>query len=213
MRNEERISKKTIERLTLYLKCLDNFSDEEYISSEELGVLLGVTASQVRKDLSYFINSFDNFLGKRGKGYSVKNLKEILEKILGLNKKINVIIVGANSLSNGILEEANIDLQKFNIVGIFDIRKNKLESEHNGVKIFNISDIPRVVESKNVDIAIITEEEKMIQPVTDIVVKAGVSGIINMTSKEIKVPLNVIVEQIDINRKLQEINYWKEKVK
>lgn len=213
MRNEERISKKTIERLTLYLKCLDNFSDEEYISSEELGVLLGVTASQVRKDLSYFINSFDNFLGKRGKGYSVKNLKEILEKILGLNKKINVIIVGANSLSNGILEEANIDLQKFNIVGIFDIRKNKLESEHNGVKIFNISDIPRVVESKNVDIAIITEEEKMIQPVTDIVVKAGVSGIINMTSKEIKVPLNVIVEQIDINRKLQEINYWKEKVR
>ena len=52
---KEKISKKTIQRLTMYLKCLDKFSPEDYISSEEMGVLLGVTAAQIRKDFSNFI--------------------------------------------------------------------------------------------------------------------------------------------------------------
>ncbi|MGL4210067.1 MAG: winged-helix domain-containing protein, partial [Cetobacterium somerae] len=59
----EKISKKTIQRLTMYLKCLEKFSPDDYISSEEMGVLLGVTAAQIRKDFSNFIMDLDSCIG------------------------------------------------------------------------------------------------------------------------------------------------------
>ncbi|MGL4970516.1 MAG: winged-helix domain-containing protein, partial [Cetobacterium sp.] len=62
---KEKISRKTIERLTMYLKCLEKFSPEDYISSEEMGVLLGVTAAQIRKDFSSFIMDIESCIGIR----------------------------------------------------------------------------------------------------------------------------------------------------
>ena len=209
---KEKISRKTIERLTMYLKCLDKFSPEDYISSEEMGVLLGVTAAQIRKDFSGFIMDIESCIGIRGKGYNVKCLYEMIENILGINKQNNVIIVGAGKLGNAILLEGDIDKPRFNIVGIFDITKSRIGKEYKGIKISSVSDIPRIVAEQKIDLAIITENKSIAQQVTDIVTQSGVKAILNMTSLEIKVPKDVVIEHIDLNRKLQELNYWKEKV-
>ncbi|MGL4425637.1 MAG: winged-helix domain-containing protein, partial [Cetobacterium sp.] len=122
----DKISKKTIQRLTMYLKCLDNFSPTDYISSEEMGVLLGLTAAQIRKDFSNFIMNIESCIGIRGKGYNVKCLYEMIESILGINKQNNVIIVGAGKLGNAIFLEGDIEKPRFNIVGIFDITKSRI---------------------------------------------------------------------------------------
>ncbi|MGL4358524.1 redox-sensing transcriptional repressor Rex [Cetobacterium sp.] len=209
---KEKISRKTIERLTMYLKCLDKFSPEDYISSEEMGVLLGVTAAQIRKDFSNFIMDIESCIGIRGKGYNVKCLYEMIENILGINKQNNVIIVGAGKLGNAILLEGDIDKPRFNIVGIFDITKSRIGKEYKGIKISSVSDIPRIAAEQKIDLAIITENKSIAQQVTDIVTQSGVKAILNMTSLEIKVPKDVVIEHIDLNRKLQELNYWKEKV-
>ena len=209
---KEKISRKTIERLTMYLKCLEKFSPEDYISSEEMGVLLGVTAAQIRKDFSNFIMDIESCIGIRGKGYNVKCLYEMIENILGINKQNNVIIVGAGKLGNAILLEGDIDKPRFNIVGIFDITKSRIGKEYKGIKISSVSDIPRIAAEQKIDLAIITENKSIAQQVTDIVTQSGVKAILNMTSLEIKVPKDVVIEHIDLNRKLQELNYWKEKV-
>lgn len=208
---KEKISKKTIQRLTMYLKCLEKFLPDEYISSEEMGVLLGVTAAQIRKDFSNFIMDLDSCIGIRGKGYNVKCLYEMIEDILGINKQNNVIIVGAGKLGNAILLEGDIEKPRFNIVGIFDITKSRIGKEYKGIKISSVSDIPKIASERKIDMAIITENKSIAQQVTDIVTQAGIKAILNMTSLEIKVPRDVVIEHIDLNRKLQELNYWKEK--
>ncbi|MGL5917899.1 MAG: redox-sensing transcriptional repressor Rex [Cetobacterium sp.] len=208
----DKISKKTIQRLTMYLKCLDNFSPTDYISSEEMGVLLGLTAAQIRKDFSNFIMNIESCIGIRGKGYNVKCLYEMIENILGINKQNNVIIVGAGKLGNAIFLEGDIEKPRFNIVGIFDITKSRIGKEYKGIKISNVSDIPKIASEQKIDMAIITENKSIAQQVTDIVTQSGIKAILNMTSLEIKVPKDVVIEHIDLNRKLQELNYWKEKV-
>ena len=208
---KEKISKKTIQRLTMYLKCSEKFSPDDYISSEEMGVLLGVTAAQIRKDFSNFIMDLDSCIGIRGKGYNVKCLYEMIEDILGINKQNNVIIVGAGKLGNAILLEGDIEKPRFNIVGIFDITKSRIGKEYKGIKISSVSDIPKIASEQKIDMAIITENKSIAQQVTDIVTQSGIKAILNMTSLEIKVPRDVVIEHIDLNRKLQELNYWKEK--
>lgn len=211
LEKKEKISKKTIQRLTMYLKCLDKFSPEDYISSEEMGVLLGVTAAQIRKDFSNFIGDIDSCVGIRGKGYNVKCLYDMIESILGINKQNNVIIVGAGKLGNAIFLEGDIEKPRFNIVGIFDITKSRIGKEYKGIKISSVSDIPKLALEQKIDMAIITENKSIAQQVTDIVVQSGIKAILNMTPLEIKVPKDVVIEHIDLNRKLQELNYWKEK--
>ncbi|WP_297487693.1 redox-sensing transcriptional repressor Rex [uncultured Cetobacterium sp.] len=212
LEKKDKISKKTIQRLTIYLKCLEKFAPEDYISSEEMGVLLGVTAAQIRKDFSNFIVDIESCIGIRGKGYNVKCLYEMIENILGINKQNNVIIVGAGKLGNAILLEGDIEKSRFNIVGVFDITKSRIGKEYKGIKISSVSDIPKVAMDQKIDIAIITEVKSIAQQVTDIVVQSGIKAILNMTSIEIKVPKGVVIEHVDLNRKLQELNYWKEKV-
>lgn len=213
LEKKEKISRKTIQRLTLYLKCLEKFSPQDYISSEEMGVLLDITAAQIRKDFSSFIIDLESCVGTRGKGYSVKHLIEMIENILKIDKQNKIIIVGAGRLGSAILQEGNIEDRRFKIIGIFDITKTKIGKEYKGIKIRNISDIPKIADKEKIDIAIITEQNLIAQRVTDIVIQSGIKAILNMTSVDIKVPKDVLIEHIDLNKKLQELNYWKEKVK
>ena len=60
-----RVAEPTVERLVLYYRLLMQLHNEErrVVSSQEIGEMLGLKASQVRKDLSYF-----GEIGKRGVG-------------------------------------------------------------------------------------------------------------------------------------------------
>lgn len=208
-----KVSKKIIERLTKYLRCLQTLSPTDFISSEEMGILLGVTAAQIRKDLSNFIPEFDCNIGIRGKGYQINVLAAALEKILGLHKENNVIIVGAGRLGGAILMDGDFIKNGFNVVGIFDIAKNKIGKEYKGLKVKSINELENLLEKTAVEIAILTECQPIAQDMIEIVVNAGIKSILNFTPTEVRVPKDVTIAHIDLNGKLQELNYWKEQVK
>ncbi len=86
------ISQAVIGRLPRYFRYLGELKDEgiERVSSQELSDIMQVTASQIRQDL----NNFGGF-GQQGYGYNVEYLYEEIGRILGLDKKHNLIIVGA----------------------------------------------------------------------------------------------------------------------
>lgn len=88
---EREISKAVIKRLPRYYRYLGEIleSGVERISSSELSARMNVTASQIRQDL----NNFGGF-GQQGYGYNVAYLYEEIGKILGLDRKHNMIIVG-----------------------------------------------------------------------------------------------------------------------
>ncbi len=207
---EEKISPKVIERLTKYLRCLANLAPEDYISSEELADKMGFTAAQVRKDLS----NFGEF-GVRGKGYNVRALYKDIEKILGVHKKNNVVVIGVGRLGSALLMEPEFTRESFNIMGIFDSDENKIGKEVHGITIKNIKELPYylIKSEEKVDIAILTVPKAYAQELSDFVVKAGIKAILNFAPVKLDLPSDVVVENIDLFAKLQELNYWKENLK
>lgn len=205
---EQRISPKVIERLTKYLRCLENLPQEDYISSEDLAEKMGFTAAQVRKDLS----NFGEF-GVRGKGYQVRTLHSDIEKILGVHKTNNVIIIGLGRLGSALFSEPEFTKESFNIVGLFDNSENKIGNEINGIKIRDTKDLQYFIETKEgIETAILTVPKGAAQELTDILVKYGIRAILNFAPIQLDVPDKVVVENIDLYAKLQELNYWKERV-
>ena len=99
MATQAEVPEVVIERLPQYLRALSHLgrSGIEVISSQQLGALLQVTPAQIRKDLS----SFGGF-GKQGRGYSVSYLLKELRRILGLDRKWLVALVGIGSLGRAI---------------------------------------------------------------------------------------------------------------
>ncbi len=207
---EEKISPKVIERLTKYLRCLANLAPEDYISSEELADKMGFTAAQVRKDLS----NFGEF-GVRGKGYNVRALYKDIEKILGVHKKNNVVVIGVGRLGSALLMEPEFTKESFNIMGIFDSDENKIGKEVHGITIKNIKELPYylIKSEEKVDIAILTVPKAYAQELADFVVKAGIKAILNFAPLKLELPSDVVVENIDLFAKMQELNYWKENLK
>ena len=92
---EKEISQAVIRRMPRYYRYLGELLDAgvERISSNDLSKRMNVTASQIRQDL----NNFGGF-GQQGYGYNVKYLYEEIGKILGLNERHNIIVMGAGNL-------------------------------------------------------------------------------------------------------------------
>ncbi len=205
---EIKISPKVIERLTKYLRCLENLTPEDYISSEELADKMGFTAAQVRKDLS----NFGEF-GVRGKGYQIRTLHSDIEKILGVHKTNNIVIIGLGRLGSALISESEFTKESFNIVGVFDNSPDKIGTEVRGLKVRDIKEIPYFLKSKEkVEIAIVTVPKYAAQEVTDFIVKSGIKAILNFTPVNLEAPENVAIQNIDLYAKLQELNYWKERI-
>src|SRR5213592_2251577 len=80
-----------IRRLPIYARSLQYLIHEgvETVSSGELGARLGVSAAQIRRDLSYF-----GEFGKQGKGYNVDYLLKQISGILRLDREWPMALVG-----------------------------------------------------------------------------------------------------------------------
>jgi len=202
------ISSRVIERLTKYLRYLEELSLEDYISSEELASKMGLTAAQIRKDLS----NFGEF-GVRGKGYQIRTLHSDIERILGVHKTNDVIVIGAGRLGGALVSEPEFTKESFNVIGIFDNSKEKIGKEIRGIKIKDINEIEYFLKTRDkVDVAILTTPKHVAQKITNTLVEAGVKSILNFAPINLKVSNDVAVENIDLYAKLQELNYWKEQV-
>lgn len=198
------ISQATIARLPLYFRTLKLVQDEEFtiISSDELGRRLGITPEQIRKDLA----TFGQF-GRKGIGYDVHELKDQISKILGLQNRWKLAIVGVGHLGGALANYVNFSSLGFSVVALFDSNPKVVGTEVNGIKVNNISRIKRVIASKKVDIGIITVPAKEAQKVANLLVAAGVKGIWNFAPTRLTVPQTVPLVNEDLSIGLSALSY------
>src|SRR5215210_5494854 len=109
-KGEEEIPDIVIRRLPIYARSLQHLIDEdvETVSSSELGARLGVSAAQIRRDLSYF-----GEFGKQGKGYNVSFLLSQIGAILGLDREWSMALVGLGHLGRALLHYEGLSNQGF----------------------------------------------------------------------------------------------------
>lgn len=164
------------------------------VSSGLLAKRLGIKSSQVRKDLSYF-----GAFGKRGVGYNANYLLDTIERILGVNRNWNVVLIGAGNLGHALINYDVLKRNGFYIIGVFDSDPAKIGQKIGELTIRNIEDFGKFVKENKVEIAIIAVPPVSAQQVADIIIKNGIKGIINFSPTTINVPEEIFVEEIDIS--------------
>ena len=201
------ISDRVVQRLTEYLSILKEVRKyEDGINSIELSKIMDTTSAQVRKDLS----TFGEF-GVRGKGYDIDKLIEIIEDILGINKVNDLIVVGYGKMGEMITSNSKVMGKGFRIVGVFDNDPQKIDQEISGnLKIQNVDEVEDFIKnsSNKVETAILSVVKGQAQTAAEKLVKNGIKAILNMTTYKLELPKNVVVVNMDISAKLQELNFW-----
>lgn len=193
-----------ITRLAVYVRNLELLDQEgvEVTSSARLAYVCGINPAQVRKDLTYF-----DLVGVRGVGYFVKELLLETRKIFGLDREWRLCLVGVGNLGWALLKHAQLISHRYTFVVAFDSKPNRIGTRIGGIEVEPLEAMNRVVKKKGVEIGVIAMKPELAQEVADMLVSAGVCGILNYAPTNIRCPAHVFVESVDFNLKLDVLRY------
>ncbi len=199
-----KIPEATVMRLSIYSRYLHQLMEEEIdtIASGDIARGVGVSSAQVRKDLAYF-----GEFGTRGVGYKVEELYSHLMKILGLDKRWSVILVGAGKLGSALALYHGFLDRGFHICTVLDIDEKLIGTKLNGVIIENVDVMNARIIENNIEIGLVTVPALSAQNVTDRLVESGVSGILNFTPRVLKVPNHIILRNVDLSVNLELLSF------
>lgn len=203
MDNKE-ISQAVIGRLPRYFRYLGELKDEgiERISSQELSTIMKVTASQIRQDF----NNFGGF-GQQGYGYKVEYLYEEIGKILGMDKKHNLIIIGAGNLGQALANYMNFERRGFLFKGIFDNNPSLFGKKIRDMEVRSMEEMEDFVRDNNIDIAVLTIPKNSALEVTEKLTHLGIKGIWNFAHLDLNLPESIQVENVHLSDSLMKLSY------
>ena len=198
------ISKAVITRLPRYYRYLGELLEEgvERISSNELSDRMQVTASQIRQDLNHF-----GGFGQQGYGYNVRHLYTEIGKILGVDRKHNLIIIGAGNLEQAIANYANFEKRGFIIKGMFDVNPRLIGMVVRGIKIRGVDDLEKFIKENDVQMAALTIPKAKAPEIAERLVNAGIKAIWNFAHVDLAVPDDVVVETVHLSESLMRLSY------
>ena len=199
-----KISKAVVTRLPRYYRYLDELRQQnvERISSKELSKLMNVTASQIRQDL----NNFGGF-GQQGYGYNVQYLYDEIGKLLGLDVKHKMIIVGAGNLGQAIANYGNFRNRGFEIAALFDKNPDLIGKKTVHGQILDIADIYDYVKKHNVEIVALTLPKGPAKKIAQKLVECGVKAFWNFAHTDLSFSDDIIVENVHLSESLMKLTY------
>lgn len=200
-----RIPEKTVTRLSIYMRCLEELVAEgkTSVSSQQLAERFGLNSAQVRKDLAYF-----GQFGVRGLGYYVEELKQNLERILGLTQKWGVALVGLGNLGSALLNYRGFQQRGFHISVAFDIDSSKVGRRIGRVPVFHADKIVSLLKRRRIKMAIVAVPSSAAQAVADQLIAGGVSAILNFAPVQLSVPRGVKVQNVDLSVMLKTLSFY-----
>ncbi|MDF2543538.1 MAG: rex [Herbinix sp.] len=202
--NKKEISKAVINRLPRYYRYLGDLLEKDVvrISSKELSEKMKVTASQIRQDL----NNFGGF-GQQGYGYNVEYLYSEISKILGLDKKYNIIIIGAGNLGQALANYSDFERRGFFVKGIFDVNPRLIGLSIRGIEVRSTDELEQFIKENSIDIATLTVPKTKAPALASDLARWGIKGIWNFTPTDLQVPKDVTVENVHLAESLMKLSY------
>lgn len=203
--NANKIPDIIIGRLPVYLRALQRMADKgiQTTSSQELGERVGISAAQIRKDISQF-----GEFGKQGTGYNIPFLLDKLRAILNVDRIWDVALVGAGDMGHALARYQGFSNRGFQIVMVFDNDPGKIGQKAGNFTIENTEDMVERIRAAGVKVAMLTVPAAVAQEVADKLVKAGVKAILNYAPISLNVPPDVRVQHIDPATHLQRMMYY-----
>ena len=198
------ISDAVIRRLPRYYRYLDELHSRGVvrISSSTLGRRMGVTASQIRQDLSCF-----GEFGQQGYGYNIIKLRAEIGRILGVNEPRRLIVLGAGHLGHALLQNFDFAQGGFLLDTAFDVSPALIGRSVNGVTIHALGDLDAYCAVNHPAVAVLTVPRAAAQELAERLVALGVRGLWNFTNVELSVDETVFVENVHFADSLLTLSY------
>jgi redox-sensing transcriptional repressor len=202
---ERRIPEATVARLPLYLQVLVAAAEEgrRTIASGDLAHAAGHTSAMVRKDLS-FLGTY----GTRGVGYEVAALTTEISAVLGLTDDRPVVIVGVGNLGRALASYEGFARRGFEVRSLVDADPAVIGAEVGGHVVEDVADLPNIVRRHQVTIGVLATPAAHAQPVTDVLVAAGVTAVLNFAPVHLEVPAGITVRTVDLSTELQILSFY-----
>lgn len=179
---KQNVSDAVIRRLPRYYRYLDDLHMKGIvrISSSTLGEKMGITASQIRQDLSCF-----GEFGQQGYGYNVEELRAEIGHILGVDKEHRIIVVGAGNLGRALMQNFHFNDAGFLLEAAFDVSPALVGSRIAGVPVLDMSELERFLSAHQPDVAVLTVPQSAAQATANRLIDLGVRGFWNFTNVEL----------------------------
>lgn len=203
--NSDKIPDIIIGRLPVYLRALQRLADKgiQTTSSQELGEIIGISAAQIRKDISQF-----GEFGKQGTGYSIAFLIERLRAILQVDRVWDMAVVGMGDIGHALARYNGFSNRGFRVVMVFDNDPQKIGEKVGEFEVFSTAGMIEKLKQNRIKIAVLTVPAAVAQETAEQLVKAGVKAILNYAPISLAVPDGVHVQYIDPVTHLQRMTFY-----
>lgn len=198
------VSEAVIRRLPGYYRHLKELEAEgiTQISSQGLGERMHLTASQIRQD----INCFGGF-GRQGFGYAVAELREHIGSILGLDRDLRMIIVGAGNIGRAVALSDSFSLSGFCTVAVFDSDPTKIGMKIGSLVVQDVAHIGRYIADNRVDICVLAVPAERAQALVDELCEMGIRAFWNFVPIDLKLPEDAAVMNVHLEEGLQILSF------
>lgn len=204
---DKSIPNATARRLSLYYRIFKRLNAEaiEKVNSRQIADAIGIDSATVRRDFSYF-----GELGRRGFGYDVKKLMNFFADILNDHSTTNVVLIGVGNLGRALLHYRFHERNKMQIVAAFDTADHELigQTTQDNIPILDIASIKDKLADFSSHTAILTVPSVKAQEVADLLVEAGIKGILSFSPINLSLPKDVFVQYVDLTSELQTLLYF-----
>lgn len=199
---------KTVERLSQYRRSLliTLSKEKTHVFSHEIAQMLHITPVQVRRDLMLI-----GYSGNLRKGYDIKELIDLIGKIIDSDRGQRVAVVGLGNLGKAMISYFKGKRSKLAIIAAFDINPEKINRIYDGVACYHVSQLTDIIRQNNISIGIISVPSEQAPEIAETMVLAGIKGILNFTPKPLNVPAFVYLEEYDMITSLEKVAFFAKK--
>ena len=201
------LPKTTAKRLPQYYRLFKHLVEEKVTrtNSQLISEKIGVDAATIRRDFSLF-----GELGRRGYGYETQALRDFFGELLGQDQETHIALIGVGNLGRALINYQFQDRNKMRITQAYDVAGNPLVGTQtdDGIPIYNISDLEKNIKKSDIKTAILSVRKEDSQEVVDILIKAGIKGILNFSPVRLHVPEDIVVQSIDLTKELQTLLFF-----
>lgn len=205
MPKREHISMSVVRRLPRYYRFLSELRTQGVmrISSKELATKMNLTASQVRQDF----NCFGGF-GQQGYGYSVEQLHDEIENILGLCSAYKAILIGAGNLGRAVAMHMSFETRGFQLIGIFDRDEELIGTEIRNTKVYDIRGLADFCKINRPSVAMLCIPKSSVGPIAQTLYDCGIKNYWNFSHYDLSLVYDdVIMENVHMSDSLMILCY------
>jgi len=205
MINKREIPDIIVSRLPVYLRALCHMQAQgkQTTSSQDLGEQVGISAAQIRKDLSQF-----GEFGKQGTGYNIPFLVGKLREILNVGRVWDVALVGMGDMGHALARYQGFADRGFRVAMVFDNDPARIGEHVAGFVVQDEKEMVKSIREAGIQVAMVCVPAAAAQAVAGKLVEAGVKAILNYAPISLNVPQGVRVQYIDPSVGLQRMTYY-----